>query len=71
MSENQDCVCGFNPPDEPNLDCERCQLITKLARLREAAKPVVEYYDNRGIGIGALSERIERLKQTISEGEDE
>jgi len=35
---NDNCVCGFHPPEEPNLDCERCQLICKLARLREAAK---------------------------------
>jgi hypothetical protein len=40
-----DCVCGFNPPDDPNPDCERCQLVTEVTRLegerdeaREAAK---------------------------------
>ncbi len=31
-----DCVCGFNPPGEPNPDCERCRLVTENARLRAA-----------------------------------
>lgn len=26
MSE---CVCGFNPPNDCNPDCERCQLVAK------------------------------------------
>jgi len=39
---NDNCVCGFHPPEEPNLDCERCQLICKLARLREKAQAVSE-----------------------------
>ena len=39
---NDNCVCGFHPPEEPNLDCERCQLICKLIRLRERAKAVVD-----------------------------
>lgn len=29
-----DCVCGFNPPDDCNPDCERCQLIAEIERLR-------------------------------------
>ena len=29
------CVCGFNPPSDPNPDCERCQLICHAARLEK------------------------------------
>jgi len=29
------CVCGFDPPNDPNPDCERCQLICKVARLEK------------------------------------
>lgn len=28
------CVCGFNPPAEPNPDCERCQLVCEVERLK-------------------------------------
>lgn len=34
------CVCGFNPPSDPNEDCERCRLIARVATLeaeRDAA----------------------------------
>jgi hypothetical protein len=34
-NEKETCVCGFNPPDDPNADCERCQLICKLAAFTE------------------------------------
>ena len=27
------CVCGFNPPNDPNPDCERCQLVAEVARV--------------------------------------
>lgn len=40
-------------------------LMERHAKLVEAAKPIVDYYDNRGIGIGALSERIEALKTAL------
>jgi len=29
------CVCGFDPPNDPNPDCERCQLIVEVARLEK------------------------------------
>jgi len=31
-----DCVCGMKPPERPNDDCERCQLICENKRLRQA-----------------------------------
>jgi hypothetical protein len=30
-NEKETCVCGFNPPTDPNADCERCQLIVRLS----------------------------------------
>jgi hypothetical protein len=32
MSE---CVCGFNPPEDCNPDCERCGLIKRIAELED------------------------------------
>jgi hypothetical protein len=31
------CACGFNPPADPNPDCERCGLIAENAELRANA----------------------------------
>ena len=28
------CVCGFNPPIDPNPECERCQLVAEVERLQ-------------------------------------
>jgi len=28
------CVCGGNPPEHPNDDCERCQMVCEIERLR-------------------------------------
>lgn len=34
MSEDrQQCVCGSDPPKEPNVDCERCGFIVRIAEL--------------------------------------
>lgn len=35
---NSECVCGFNPPDDPNMDCERCQLIVQRDEARDLAR---------------------------------
>jgi hypothetical protein len=29
-----DCVCGSNPPNDPNPDCERCDFVVKVDRLQ-------------------------------------
>ena len=31
------CDCGFNPPNDPNPNCERCKLVTVLAE--QASEP--------------------------------
>ena len=30
-----DCVCGYGPPNDPNLDCERCRLVVRVAELKQ------------------------------------
>lgn len=37
-----ECVCGFNPPEDPNPDCERCMLICRIAELETACRAALE-----------------------------
>jgi hypothetical protein len=44
-----DCICGFNPPTDPNADCERCQLVGTISSLRAEnlrMREALEYFVN-------------------------
>jgi hypothetical protein len=62
-----DCVCGFNPPNDPNPDCERCQLISENHRNQHERDQAVE-------NCKRLAESVDRLEtenaQLIHERDD-
>lgn len=35
MTYDSNCICGFNPPEDCNPDCERCGLIKIIADLED------------------------------------
>ena len=63
-----DCVCGFDPPDSPNPDCERCTLIVDRDRYRAALESVRADLDYlMGLwGAEAITRRIaDRVKAAL------
>jgi hypothetical protein len=40
MSE---CICGMNPPENGNPDCERCELISGIAALKKALASILDF----------------------------
>ena len=58
-----ECVCGFDPPEDPNSDCERCgfvctiqQQATKITKLQSEIRFQCER--NR-----SLEAEVERAKE--------
>lgn len=49
------CVCGFDPPGEPNPDCERCRLVSANAALAAACETLVSAVDGKADGWALLS----------------
>jgi hypothetical protein len=37
------CVCGMNPPSDPNWDCDRCMLIVENTRLINAMRLIADF----------------------------
>ncbi len=38
------CICGHNPPADPNPDCERCRLIIERDEARTAMRQLVDIW---------------------------
>ena len=53
------CACGHDPMEDPNEDCERCWLVTRISDLEIQA---VEDADS----LAALRERAGRLEEMAS-----
>jgi len=59
------CVCGCRPPEQPNDDCERCQLIVENARLIRQASETMEIWKMDRRSLLAAQAKIKKQNRII------
>lgn len=59
---NNDCVCGFAPPLDPNPDCERCQQAVEIMNLEGVREQLLTEINRLEAMVEALEKERERVK---------
>ena len=52
------CVCGHNPEEDPNEDCERCWMVTQILDLTQEAADDSD-------SLSMLRDRATRLRELV------